>query len=263
MPQYSERKYAGRGFSKSGQRSKRRAGSVSRRKALVGARTASVRKAVAVLAQKLGVEKKFFDSCGADVAIPSATNCVGGIIPSTSPAADTCLNSVGIGTGDSERDGRKITMKSIQVDGYVRRAEQNLKSAFLDAAEYTIALILNKQTNGAVTVTSDVFSNTAASLAMAPHAMRNLKSVTKYDILWKRTFKEPIQTTGNDAAGTFSIKGWTVPFKFYIPLRDLEVCFSADSALLASITDNSLMMYAMASKTGLQVCYNARLRYFG
>jgi len=62
----------------------------------------------------LGVETKYFDTNLANAGIAAPTDASGGEID---PATILCLNGVPQGDTASSRDGFKIAMKSIQVEG--------------------------------------------------------------------------------------------------------------------------------------------------
>jgi len=71
----------------------------------------------------LGVETKYLDTSLAATVIASPTDASGGEVD---PATILCLNGVPQGDTASSRDGFKIAMKSIQVEGKIFLSRQVL-----------------------------------------------------------------------------------------------------------------------------------------
>ncbi len=132
----------------------------------------------------IGDELKFYDQTLADTNI--ATNTDGSGIEAD-PSAVLLLNTVVQGDGESNRNGRKMIMKSIFVSGVVNIgpvADQTAAEAIPDIA---IWLVLDMQTNGATIVSENVFVNKSAAVLGGTSVMRNLKFSTRYRILARRS----------------------------------------------------------------------------
>ena len=111
----------------------------------------------------LGVETKFLDMAISAVAIPAPTDASGGELDPTGSGCTGCLSAPAQGDTASSRDGFKISMKSIQIEGAIYIAPQ-INQTIQDAMSYFfVALVLDTQTNGAQLNSEDVFTNPSGS----------------------------------------------------------------------------------------------------
>ncbi len=152
----------------------------------------------------IGDELKFYDQTLADTNI--ATNTTGAGIEAD-PSAVLLLNTVVQGDGESNRNGRKMIMKSIFVSGVVNigpSADQTVPEAIPDIA---IWLVLDMQTNGATIVSENVFVNKSADILGGTSVMRNLKFSTRYRILAKASFTMPNPPQSGDSTN-FDVQGF-------------------------------------------------------
>lgn len=122
----------------------------------------------------LGIEKKFLDCAIEGFAIPSTADATTGRVTITSGCTN-CLSASAKGDGEQEREGRKITMKSIYISGIVRVATQSTQSAGDIAAHVIISLVWDKQTNGAAFNSQDVYTNPSSTSGLAANPLRNLE----------------------------------------------------------------------------------------
>lgn len=94
------------------------------------------------------------------------------------------INVVAQGSDNTDRIGRKITFKSIEYD-YVYQndsAALGTVAAWPDnAACAKIAVVYDKQPNGALPAWSDIFTNTGS--VMAPFGLKNINNIDRFDIL--------------------------------------------------------------------------------
>jgi len=103
--------------------------------------------------------------------------------------AITLLNGMVQGTSASQRIGRKISIKSIQL-----RLQHGMGSTGLSTM-CRVAIVLDLQSNGAAPAWLDVFDN-STSLS-APHTMRNISNAGRFKVLWSHFFT----LTGSNASG--------------------------------------------------------------
>ena len=161
----TRRKYPGASRSWSGPRSM----SMSRSRSLSRARVGLVRgRALAIANARtagfLGLEKKFFDTAVAMVALTAPTDAAGGEIdPTALPGAVACLNAMAQGDGEQNRDGKKVVLKSVQVKGFVQKLGGELAAGPDSGTKVFVALVLDTQTNGAQLNSEDVFKNLQVS----------------------------------------------------------------------------------------------------
>jgi len=210
----------------------------------------------------LGMELKFID-----LAI-SATN-LGTTIAGSEidpPSTFTCLNGIGQGDGQSERDGRKYVMKSVMVKGTVDLpGADNVNNGDTNVF---VALVLDKQTNGAQLSAEDVFvipttSNPGSVDGFVSQPFRNLENVQRFDVLASECIV--VQNNGMAYNGTTLIPlSARKTFEFYKKLEVPVMCTGTGSSV-ASISDNSLHMVAWCDNAGAvpQIVYNSRVRFVG
>ncbi len=211
----------------------------------------------------MGIEIKFYDQKLIDGVIAAPSDASAG---EQDPSATVLLNTVVQGDGESNRDGRKITMRSIYVEGIITTAVQNSQSAADQQPSIFIALVMDTQTNGATIASEDVFVNPGASAKTNAGPMRNLQQTRRFKILATRKFVMDLESMTNDtgATGGVIIAGQTKRFSFFQKLNT-QVNFTGTTETVANIADNSLHIIAYASNTAQapKISYNCRLRFVG
>lgn len=211
------------------------------------------------------LELKFRDSALTEVGFSGAAALTGGEFdPNYFDGGATnmlCLNGIAQGDGEEQRDGRRVVLKSIFVTGYVTQGPLVNQTVGADVGRVILALVHDKQTNGAQLNSEDVFKNPSGSTAHVAHLVRNLQYSQRFDVLWKKTYVMPPLPTSYD--GTNMEMGETgIKFKVWRTL-DLPVQFTGTGSTVASIADNSLHLIAFGSGAGLSLGYNARVRFIG
>ncbi len=211
----------------------------------------------------LGIEVKFYDQKLIAAVLNAPTDATAG---EHNPSATICLNSVPQGDGESNRDGRKITMRSIFVEGNVTVASQTAQSGTDAAAIIFIALVQDTQTNGALLNSEDVFTNPGANGITAGGPFRNLQFAKRFRVLATRKFTMAPQALANDTGSTGGIVqgGLVKRFRFFKKMNQ-QVIFKGTTETIANITDNSLHIIAYTNSTAQAplLSYNCRLRFVG
>ena len=212
----------------------------------------------------LGQELKFYDTSLVAAALTAPADASGG---EHDPSATIVLNSVVQGDGEQQRDGRRITMKSLYIFGFVNVPVQTGQSAADSGALIYIAIVLDTQTNGATITSKNVYTNKSANATLAANPMRNLQFSTRFKVLAKKTMAIGNMNMTNDTGATGGViqSGSQRAFKFWVPLRNLKVLYTGTTETVANIADNSLHLIAYTSGTALAptITYNARLRFMG
>ena len=108
----------------------------------------------------LGIEHKFYDTSLVAAALTAPGDASGG---EHNPSATICLNSVVQGNGESQRDGRNIVQKSLFIEGCIEVPAQINQTLLDTACNVMIAIVWDKQTNGALLSSESVFSNLSGS----------------------------------------------------------------------------------------------------
>jgi hypothetical protein len=209
----------------------------------------------------LGIEKKFYDTSLSAAVLTAPIDASGG---EHNPSATVTLNTVAQGDGESNRDGRQISMDSIYVKGNVFIDLTANQSVSVQAGIVFIALVLDTQTNGAALNSEDVFKNQAGSSRLAASPLRNLQFTSRFKVL------EQVQAVLKDPQSVYDgtnieRDGFDVPFTFYKKLGGLKVTYSGTTAAISNIIDNSLHIIAYTTSTDLTplLYYQARLRFRG
>lgn len=216
----------------------------------------------------VGLEKKFFDVSRSS-AISVATDASGGEVD---PVAINCLNAPAQGDGESQRDGRQISMDSLTVKGTITINPQAGQTNLDPMPDIFIAIVLDKQTNAAQLNSEDVFENPAGDNRLNAQPFRNLEWTKRFRVLKTMRvtagdFASGVIPVNNNAVNDFNSTGVTVPFSCHIPLRGMLVNFVSGitSTTVTAIADNSLhvIAYQTSNAYGATIAYTSRLRFRG
>lgn len=159
------------------------------------------------------------------------------------------------GVTDSQRVGRKCTVKSIHIEGFVFSAA----GVFSDTV--AIYVVLDKQTNGAAAAATDVV--TAASLASGglPAALSNLENSDRFVIL-KKIVVAP--ATGYGIVGAEGRVN-QVPVSYYKRCNvNIEYDSTAATGAITTIRSNNIFLLAGSTgQTDDNISFqgNCRLRF--
>ncbi len=209
----------------------------------------------------LGIELKFYDTSLIAAALTAPTDASGG---EHNPSATISLNTVVQGDGESNRDGRQISMRKISIQGTIRVPAQINVTASDEGSLIYIALVHDSQTNAALLNSEDVFKNPGANSATAANPFRNLQFTKRFRVLAHRTIV--MQNPSQVWDGTnIEVNGLVRKFSMHVDLKGMVTNYSNTTETIANITDNGLNIVAYASNTQLApvLNYNARLRFVG
>jgi hypothetical protein len=209
----------------------------------------------------LGIEKKFYDTSTSTSTPSTASALTGG---ECDPAEGT-LSAPAQGDGPSDRDGKKILITSVQVNGIVFHAPINSTNSGTAAPQgYFIALVLDTQTNGAQLNSEDVFVNPSANVTLNAHPLRNMLQSSRFRVLKKWVLKPEVSPYSFDGTN-WSTAGMELPFECYLK-TNIEANFTAGvTADVSNVVDNSLHVVAFADNPDITpvMRYNARIRFVG
>lgn len=207
------------------------------------------------------VESKTHSTFKAATSLVAPTDSSGAEFDPASTAL--CLNAINQGDSYTDRDGRKIVMKSVHVTGVITSAKQADQTAMDDPAYIYIALVLDTQTNGAQLNSEDVFSNPSGSATLCASPIRNMNRIDRYRVL--KSVKLKLERPPTQWDGTNIEQGGLIePFEIYKKLN-VPVTYSSNGNGIADIVDNSLHIIAYTSNTDLvpQIQYNSRVVFTG
>lgn len=153
------------------------------------------------------------------------------------------------GVGESERIGRKVTIKSIYLKGVIVHNPVTVNSA---ANTCRIMIIQDKQANGAVFAVTDVLE-TASYLAH-----RKLENINRFKILKDTTFSINSNSSDGSAPGEAQR-----PFTYYTRCNiPIEYDTTASTGAIATQRSNSIALLMIADTgTVTTFSYNCRVRY--
>ncbi len=213
----------------------------------------------------MGIELKFYDQKLTQSNLTAPTDASTG---ERDPSATVLLNTVVQGDGESNRDGRKITMRSIFIEGVIDVAIQASQSTANNATSIFIALVMDTQTNGATLNSEDVFTNPGANAILAASPFRNLQNIKRFRVLAtvKMTLANPALANATSFSADTGIiqNGLQRRFRIFRRLSQ-QVTYTNTTETVANISDNSLHIIAFCNNTNLvpTISYNSRLRFVG
>lgn len=212
----------------------------------------------------LGIELKFLDTTMTQQALTAPTNASGGEYPPTSGCTG-CFTAPAQGDGPSNREGNKIVVKSLYLQGQINCAAQANQTATDVSPVVFVALVLDTQCNGVGLNSEDVFVNTSGAALQATQLNRNMSYTSRFKVLkmWKKQLRIP--TISYDGTNMEQM-GFTTPFVLKWK-GNLPVTFTTGSttADIANVTNNAIQLVAFTSSTDLTpgLNYNCRVRFVG
>lgn len=221
-------------------------------------------KAIAALNKRtggfMGLELKFVDFTHADAALTVNGNVADG---EQDNATTLCWNAMVEGTGESERLGRFISMKSVSLKGQIEIGSQEALGSPPHTEVFSIYLILDKQANGAVANSEDVFTNPASTNADGLTSMFiNMENTDRFQILDStRVFLKPEFVLDGEAPTTFASIALRGTFNLkYRWNRGKKVLFEGTGGTIANIRDNAVHLMIF-STFAASLVVNGRCRY--
>jgi len=215
----------------------------------------------------LGIENKFFDTAVQPVALTSDVALTNGEFdPTAIPIADVkCLSCPAQGDGEQNRDGKKIIIDSVQVSGCVQVPAAEGFANPPVATRVFVALVLDKQTNGAQLNSEDVFKSLGATGQLNTAPLRNMLHSTRFQVLRSEILDLQPIAFGNIAANAFDHGGRYRSFEWFVPLNLPTTFNGGTTAVVANVVDNSLHIIAFCNDIteAPTIAYNARIRFRG
>jgi hypothetical protein len=187
-----------------------------------------------------------------------------------------CVNAVDRGTGVNQRIGMKISIKKVQIRGYISQPPLAGTTGQIQAGrfyqkEVMVALVLDANPNGAAMVPSECYTS-ATHNGLCTSPFRNIEYIGRYRVLVRKKIKIPVTTVGVEGVHFYN-PGQMIPFEIFFEFKTpLITTFSSTSttSTIADIASNSIHVLANASHhqddvpgaSRLKIAYNCRVRYF-
>jgi len=173
----------------------------------------------------------------------------------------TPLNALIVGPEMYQRIGRRISMRSVSIKGYVNFGATSIQ----DAAR--IVIVYDEQPNAALPVLADVFQNSNAGLATSSLSFPNLNNRDRFRVL--KDYKVLIPSL-TDVAGVLTNEVIPDPIRnsfnvdWDIPLGGLDTTYNAvNGGTVADITTGSLLILTFDGNNAgtASFAFSSRLRY--
>ncbi len=187
-----------------------------------------------------GGEMKFKDTDVSD-AVVTATMVINQILV------------IAQGNTESERIGRKLTIKKIHVKGQVKLASQTAANA--TANTVIMMLVQDTQTNGAAFTATDLVETDDYK------SFRNLAQSSRFKILYKKTITLNAQggvATGAAYAFGEPVRAINCNVNCSVPI---EYDNSLDTGVIATVRSNNIYWVTQASAGTASIDANCRVRY--
>ncbi len=208
----------------------------------------------------LGIENKFYDQGLVAATLANGAECTSG---EYNPSNTVALNTIVQGDGEQQRDGRKCHMSFISVKGTIATPAVVGATTLPQGFQCFVAIVLDKQCNGALLQSEDVFTNPAASVSTMGNPFRNLQFVSRYTVL--KQWKCDIDCSESAYNGTnFEVSGTQNAFEMHMKL-DIPVLFSGTTENISNIVDNSLNLICFITNAEMSptLNYSSRVRFSG
>ncbi len=188
-------------------------------------------------------EWKFFDTESAASVQPATTGTI----------TNLSLNLIPQGTSESERIGRKCTIRSIEIVG---DTGLNPTTNLSQVGDFNrIIVYIDKQCNGASAAVLDI-------LRAADHlSFRNLAEIKRFRILWDKTHTHNATAAGGNGTANDSahhVKRW-----HYKKMLNLPIEFDDTTGAITEIRSNNIGILMITASARVTLHYNVRLRFTG
>lgn len=169
---------------------------------------------------------------------------------------DSCL-TIAEGNGESDRIGRKLTVKTIQWKFTVGMLGIASTANPSSSEVVRVILYLDKQTNGATAAVADILESDDFQ------AFRNLANSGRFNILMDKTYTVKLFAAAGDGGAANDWSGETKAFTFFkscsIPI---EYDNSATTGVITSMRSNNIGVLLVSRDGGLAIFQSKmRIRY--
>lgn len=168
------------------------------------------------------------------------------------------------GTGEEDRIGRKIIVKSLYIRGHLK-IDDHVAVTFGNSQMVRIMIIEDRQCNGANATQSELFE----AIPGATHLMNsvnNLANKNRFKTHYDKVIPMNYTTLAfGDTAGNIYSQGYYRPFKFYKKMN-LPIEFSGTgTSTIANIQSNNLFVWIQTTDADTTITFDSisRIRFVG
>lgn len=206
----------------------------------------------------VGTELKFLDQNIEAQAI--STDITSGAI--LDPATVNCIGCPAQGDGQSNRDGRRYTVKRITIKGVISMAETEVLTDPEGDIYVRIALVQDTQTNAAQAAATSIYADPGGSV-LDVIAFRNLANSKRFKVLKEHLVivkrgQATMFQAANSFAAAITLNRFTIDVKLNVPVQ----CTST-TGNVTNVADNSFHLVALAFGSPGLLTYVARTRFVG
>jgi len=189
-----------------------------------------------------GGELKFFDSTHTDAVIAAG----GVIFPS--------LNIIAQGTTESERIGRKSTLRNISWVGKVSMPEVEAAATPGPFDRIRLIMYLDKQTNGAAATQAQILEDTTFD------SFRNLANGGRFTILMDKKIVLNYATLASAGAGSYAHTAYIRAFEFHKKCS-IPIEWDSTTGAVSEMRTNNIGILLMCENGIAGIVSQARVRY--
>lgn len=169
-----------------------------------------------------------------------------------------CIGAVAQGNTGTSRVGRVYYIRSVHLRGSISTLVADL-TAPPDEILCKLMLIIDKQTNGVQVTATDVME---ATQTQPIFAYRNLEQAGRFTVLWSRTFRVVRKFVNEGAVNLVAVAALEIPFHVdHVFKTPLKVVTCATTAVVASLTENSIHMIGVTTDVAARCAFQARVRF--
>lgn len=188
-----------------------------------------------------GAEHKFLDT-----TVAATTAAAAGTILSSS------LNVIAQGNGESDRAGRRVTVKSVMMRACARLPSSASGGSTSDVVR--VIVYQDKQTNGAAATVTDILESADY------RAFNNLANKNRFVILKDKTME--LNVGGGSATGTIVFAEYFKHFNAFKKVNiQIEYDNSVSTGAISSQRSNNIGVLAISRDGTATIEYTARIRY--
>lgn len=213
---------------------------------------------------RAATERKYFDSYLTGTALVSANTWAG---TELDPAGN-CLFYPSEGSDIDNRIGRKVTVKSIKINGHLFADAQSAQAAADPGAKIRLILYVDTQTNATQAQGEQLMADPgAATSQLTINTFQSTANFGRFKVLKDKVFtmQNPNMAPLTDAGNTLVQCGMIRPFKIHYKFRKpIVVRFNAtNGGSVADIIDNSFHLIGVTTGTGFTpvIHYQCRVVY--
>lgn len=175
------------------------------------------------------------------------------------PTGD-CLNTVAIGDGPSDRDGRVYYIHSVKMNITFTTTSIDRTTLTQDDVLFAFALVLDKQTNSAQVEPSKVFDT---GVTLEPLAFRKMEFKDRY-VLIEHCIGNLKRFQYSDNPGTTNVGVQRMVYRIkHTFKKPLEVICVGSGSTVTVCTSNSLGFLAVSTVEDLMLSYTCRIKFSG